>query len=84
MLERFRAGELLNVCWIHPEQIPDMTVEVFESPAEHETFVVLIVELTAAKFECLLGKFAHFISGFARQRNENFDCVLVGNLFIDE
>ena len=61
-----------------------MTVEVFEAPAEHETFIVLIVELTAAKFECLLGKFAYFISGLARQRNENFDGVFVCNLFVNE
>lgn len=78
------VGEFGDVFWVHPEEIPEMTVEIFKSPTDHHSVIFEVVDLFAASSECFGGDGFYFIFCFTCKRKNGFGGVLVSDWGFDE
>src|SRR5262249_1829413 len=53
--------------WIHPEDLPGMTVEVVEAPAVHEPIILKFTGFDCSRFESCLEKVVDLRLAFERQ-----------------
>ena len=83
MLKRISMS-LHHVIWVHPEHVPQVSIEVFKAPAEHEAQVLGIIEATSSERECFLCESGDLFCRFTRQGKDGFGGVPRGNLFINE
>ncbi len=86
MQKRFRVcgglSSLLNVAWVHPDDFPDMTIQIIEATAIHKPVIHRLPSFRRARPQCRVDDAVDLILAVHGQAREDFRRLgRVGDLY---